>query len=82
MTCARAVRFADCCALPLTPVPNVKVGLWFTGIGIVVPVLCYIVLGYIDSLASLPIQPPLLARLVRELASGQTNAWSSVDLDP
>jgi hypothetical protein len=53
------------------------VGLWFIGIGIVVPVLCYIVLGYIDSLASMPIQPPLLARLVPEL----TSAWSSVDLD-
>jgi len=63
------------------PVPNAKVRLWLIGLGIVVPVLCYIVLGYIDSLASLPIQPPSLAGLVPELASGQTNVWSSVDLD-
>jgi len=30
----------------MTPVPDVSVSLWFVGIGIVVPILCYIVLGF------------------------------------
>jgi len=31
----------------MTPVPNVNGALWLVGIGIVVPVLCYIVLGFV-----------------------------------
>jgi 8-oxo-dGTP pyrophosphatase MutT (NUDIX family) len=35
----------------------------------------------IADLASLPIQPPSLARLVPQLASGQAHVWSVTDLD-
>jgi len=35
----------------------------------------------IDGLASLPIQPPSLVRLVPQLASGQAHVWSVTDLD-